>query len=54
MAPLVGGVHEDVVSVHLKLRLEGHAADGASRRSVNTLVDGLDVDIHAAEYVCEY
>ena len=49
MAPLVGGVHEDVVSVHLELRLEGHSADGTRRRSVHSLVDGLDVDIHAAE-----
>ena len=48
MAPLVGGVHEDVVSVHLELRLEGHAAYGARRRRVHPFVHRLDVDIDAA------
>ena len=33
--------------VHLQLRLEGHAADGARRRRVHALVHSLDVDVHA-------
>ena len=36
------------MSVHLELRLEGHAADGARGRRVHALVHGLDVHIHAA------
>ena len=44
-------MHEDVVSVHLELRLEGHAADGARRRSVHSLVHRLDVDVHAAGHI---
>ena len=37
------------MAVHLQLRLEGHAADGARRRRVHALVHRLDVDVHAAE-----
>ena len=48
---LVGGVHKDVVSVHLEPRLEGHPADGAGGRRVHALVHSLDVDVHAAEEI---
>ena len=54
MAPLVSGVHKDVMSVHLELRLEGHSAYGARRRRVHPFVHRLDVDIDAAVYGWEY
>ena len=47
ISSLVRGVHEDVVPVHLQLRLEGHAADGARRRRVHALVHRFDMDVHA-------